>query len=44
MIDVAITLDRTAISRVAQRRFGAARMVDEYLALYRRVIESGRGA
>jgi hypothetical protein len=31
-------LDRAAIRRVAERRFGAARMVDEYLAVYERVM------
>jgi glycosyltransferase involved in cell wall biosynthesis len=34
----AIGLDRAAIRRVAERRFGAARMVDDYLAVYERVI------
>jgi glycosyltransferase involved in cell wall biosynthesis len=31
-------LERGRIRRVAEQRFGAARMVDEYLALYRRLL------
>jgi glycosyltransferase involved in cell wall biosynthesis len=31
-------LDRAAIREVAARRFGAARMVDDYLAVYERVL------
>jgi glycosyltransferase involved in cell wall biosynthesis len=34
----AAALDRAAIRRVAERRFGAARMVDDYLAVYERLI------
>jgi hypothetical protein len=40
-VDAAVALDRAAIRRVAERRFGAARMVEDYLALYRRVIGAG---
>jgi len=34
----AAALDRQAIRAVAERRFGAARMVDDYLKLYRRLL------
>ncbi len=37
-VEIAARLDRTAIRRVAARRFGAARMVDDYLTVYARVI------
>ena len=37
-VDLAAALDRAAIRRVAERRFGAARMVDDYLAVYERLI------
>jgi glycosyltransferase involved in cell wall biosynthesis len=37
-VDRAAGLDRAAIRRVAERRFGAARMVDDYLAVYRRLL------
>jgi glycosyltransferase involved in cell wall biosynthesis len=37
-VDVATALDRATIRRVAERRFGAARMVDDYLAVYQRVL------
>jgi glycosyltransferase involved in cell wall biosynthesis len=37
-VDVATALDRATIRRVAERRFGAARMVDDYLAVYQRVM------
>jgi glycosyltransferase involved in cell wall biosynthesis len=33
-VESAASLDRKAIRRVAERRFGAERMVDDYLALY----------
>jgi glycosyltransferase involved in cell wall biosynthesis len=39
----AAALDRVAIRTVAERRFGVARMVDEYLAVYARVLDQ-RGA
>jgi glycosyltransferase involved in cell wall biosynthesis len=42
-VDRAATLERGAIRRVAERRFGAARMVDEYLALYRRLLGVSTG-
>jgi glycosyltransferase involved in cell wall biosynthesis len=37
-VERASKLDRRVIRDVAERRFGAARMVDEYLALYRRLL------
>jgi glycosyltransferase involved in cell wall biosynthesis len=36
-VEQVVRLDRGAVRAVAERRFGAARMVDEYLALYRRL-------
>ncbi len=33
-VEPAVALDRKVIRQVAERRFGAARMVDEYLTLY----------
>lgn len=39
VIDAAAALDRTAIRAVAERRFVAARMVDDYMAVYRRVLD-----
>ena len=39
LVDAAAALDRSAIRAVAERRFGAARMVDDCLAVYRRVLE-----
>lgn len=39
-VSKAVALERGAVRRVAERRFGAARMVDEYLALYRRLLVS----
>lgn len=38
-VERACALDRSHIRSVAERRFGAARMVDDYLALYRRLLE-----
>jgi glycosyltransferase involved in cell wall biosynthesis len=38
MVDAAAALDRVAIRRVAERRFGVDRMVDDYLAIYRRLL------
>jgi glycosyltransferase involved in cell wall biosynthesis len=35
-------LDRSAVRGVAERRFGAARMVDDYLALYGRLLATSR--
>jgi glycosyltransferase involved in cell wall biosynthesis len=40
-VDAASALDRSAIRAVTERRFGASRMVDDYLAVYRRVLEHG---
>jgi glycosyltransferase involved in cell wall biosynthesis len=37
-VNLAARLDRAAVRRAAARRFGASRMVDEYLALYQRLI------
>ncbi len=37
-VEPAAALDRAAIRGVAERRFSAARMVDEYLALYARLV------
>jgi glycosyltransferase involved in cell wall biosynthesis len=37
-VEKAVALDRAAIRRVAERRFGAARMVEDYLRVYRRLI------
>ncbi len=37
-VEPAAALDRQAIRSVAERRFGAARMVDDYLRLYRRLL------
>lgn len=39
-VDKAARLDRATIRQVAERRFGAARMVDDYLAVYRRLIRA----
>jgi hypothetical protein len=39
-VDGAVRLDRAAIRQVAERRFGAARMVEDYLAVYQRLIGS----
>jgi glycosyltransferase involved in cell wall biosynthesis len=38
MVNAAAVLDRSAIRRVAERRFSAARMVDDYLAVYERIL------
>jgi glycosyltransferase involved in cell wall biosynthesis len=37
-VEPAAALDRALVRRTAERRFGAARMVDDYLAVYERVI------
>jgi glycosyltransferase involved in cell wall biosynthesis len=37
-VEVAAALDRGVIRRVAERRFGAARMVEDYLTVYQRVL------
>lgn len=43
-VDSAAALDRSAIRAVAERRFGAARMVDDYLEVYRRVLDRASAA
>ena len=37
-VERAVRLDRKVIRQTAERRFGAARMVDDYLTLYRRLL------
>jgi glycosyltransferase involved in cell wall biosynthesis len=37
-VPLAASLDRTSIRRTAERRFGARRMVDDYLAVYARML------
>jgi len=37
-VDNAVALDRSVIREVAERRFGVARMVNDYLAVYERVL------
>ena len=37
-VEIAAALDRRVVRQVAERRFGAARMVDDYLAVYERVL------
>ena len=37
-IESAIKLDRSKVRRVAERRFGADRMIDDYLALYATIL------
>jgi glycosyltransferase involved in cell wall biosynthesis len=38
-----LALDRRRVHEQAVARFGAARMVDEYIAVYRRIVEASRG-
>jgi glycosyltransferase involved in cell wall biosynthesis len=38
IVDTAAALDRVAIRRVAERRFSVDRMVDDYCAIYRRLL------
>jgi len=38
VVDQASKLDRATIRRVAERRFSAARMVDDYIAVYERLL------
>jgi glycosyltransferase involved in cell wall biosynthesis len=38
VVDAAAALDRIAIRRVAERRFSVDRMVDDYCAIYRRLL------
>jgi glycosyltransferase involved in cell wall biosynthesis len=40
-VQAAGTLDRAAVRASAERRFGVDRMVDDYIALYQRVVGSG---
>ncbi len=40
----AVALDRAAVSAQAARRFGVARMVSDYLAVYERLVDSGTRA
>jgi glycosyltransferase involved in cell wall biosynthesis len=42
MVDRAAALDRSAIRRVAERRFGIDRMIDEYLAVYEKLLRRAR--
>jgi hypothetical protein len=37
-VSLSAGLDRAAIREVAVRRFGASRMVDDYLAVYERML------
>jgi glycosyltransferase involved in cell wall biosynthesis len=37
-VDSAIKLDRSKVRRVAERRFSADRMIDDYLALYATIL------
>ena len=41
-VDLSRHLDRTAVRASVVDRFSASRMVDEYLALYRRVVTASR--
>ena len=41
-VEAACVLDRASIRRIAERRFGSERMVDDYIDVYRRVLERGR--
>ena len=43
-VNAAETLDRAAVRASVEGRFGVDRMVDEYLALYRRVLELHRAS
>jgi hypothetical protein len=37
-VERAVALDRKVVRNTAERRFGAARMVDDYLTLYRQLL------
>lgn len=39
VVDAAAALDRSTIRSIAERRFGADRMIDDYLAVYRRILQ-----
>ena len=41
-VDASNSLDRAAVRSSMEERFDAERMVDEYLAVYRRVVEYHR--
>jgi glycosyltransferase involved in cell wall biosynthesis len=41
-VHAASAVDRTAVRASVERRFGVDRMVDDYLALYRRIVELDR--
>lgn len=41
VVEIAAALDREAIRLVAEQRFGAARMVEDYLGVYERLIVAG---
>ena len=43
-VDVSSSLDRAAVRASVEGRFDVERMVDDYLALYRRVVELHRDA
>jgi glycosyltransferase involved in cell wall biosynthesis len=38
-VESAAALDRTVVRSVAERRFSAERMVDDYLAIYRDLLD-----
>lgn len=42
-VPAAVALDRRAVRATAERRFGVARMVEEYVAVYRRILSGSRG-
>lgn len=43
-VEAASKLERAPIRRIAERRFGSARMVDDYIDVYRRVLERAHPA
>ena len=43
-LSLVLALDRRRVRDQAVARFGAARMVDEYIAVYRQIVEAHRGA
>ena len=40
-VPLAAALDRGRVRATAERRFSVGRMVDEYLAVYQRILDSG---
>ena len=44
LIDKAAHLDRAAIRAAAERRFSVERMAEDYLSLYRAILENGSGS